>query len=290
MASLDAWRRNWRSCGKAEPDAIRRDEKLQLLIDSLSLNEIPVTLSFLQREEQTPLVQDLQALLIRKGAETDPRTAAEWAQQVPTGTTRSAAIAGVGVVWANQNLPEAARWASELAEGEDREVGLSHVAYEGARTQPTFALQLTGKLAPNDARDELVRHAARQWAAQNAKEAVAWASELTNPILREQILADLAAAWGETDPRGAAELALQSLSAGRSQEDALVGIAQQWVQKEPESAAAWVFEFPESFQPTALENVVRIWANSDATRATEWAERLPAGILRDTALGVLAAK
>jgi hypothetical protein len=274
----------------AEPDAMRRDEKVQVFVDSIAFNEIPAALLFFQRQEQTQVLQDLQPLLIRKGAATDPQAAAKWAEQVPAGSVRSASITGVGVVWANQDLQAAAGWARELAEGEDREIGLSHVAYEAARTEPTFALELTADLAANDARDELIRHAARQWAAQNPKDALAWASELTNPTLREQLLSDIATAWGDTDPRSAAELAVQSLPAGRSQEDAFLGIAQQWVQKEPERAAAWVFEFPESFQPTALESVVKIWASSDAPHATKWVESLPSGPLRDTALSVLAAK
>lgn len=273
----------------AEADPIRRDENLQIFVDSIAFNDIPTTLQFLQRQEQTQMLQDMQVLLVRKGASNSPQTAAAWADQIPPGTTRSASIAGVGVLWANQNLPEAARWASELAEGEDRENGLSHVAFEAARTKPIFALQLTANLAPNDARDELVRHAARQWAAQDAAAAVAWAGEITNPTLREQVLADIAAAWGETDPGSAAALALQSLS-GDKLEDALVGIAQHWVQKEPDRAAAWVLEFPETLPQTALENVVKLWADKDAPQAEKWVESLPPGFQRDAARNALAAR
>jgi hypothetical protein len=274
----------------AEPDAICRDEKMQVLIAAIEFNEIPVTLQFLQRQEQTEVLQDLQVLLIRKGASTDPKTAAAWADQMPAGATRSASLAGVGVVWANQNLPEAARWASELAEGEDRENGLSRVAFEAARTKPIFALQLSANLAPNDARDELVRHAARQWAAEDPTGAAAWAGEMANPNLREQILADIAAAWAEKDPGSAAALALQSLSGGKPQEDALIGIAQHWVQKEPDRAAAWVLEFPEALQQTALENVIKLWADKNAPQAEKWAASLPPGTQRDIALNALAAR
>jgi hypothetical protein len=273
----------------AETNAIRRDENVQVFLDSIAFNDIPATLQFLQRQEQTQMLQDLQVLLIRKGAANDPKTAAAWAEQMPAGTVRSASLAGVGVVWANQNLAEAARWALELAEGEDRENGLGHVAFEGARTQPVFALELSARLAPNDARDELVRHAARQWAAQDAAGAVAWAGAITNPTLREQALADIAEAWGEADPGSAAALAVQSLSGGKL-EDALVGIAQHWVQKEPDRAAAWVLDFPEALQRTALENVVKLWAGKDAPQVEKWVESLPPGFQRDAALNALVAR
>jgi hypothetical protein len=274
---------------QAEADAIRRDENVQVFVDSIAFADIPATLQFLQRPEQTQMLQDMQVLLIRKGASNDPQAAAVWAEQMPAGTTRSASIAGVGVVWANQNLVEAARWASALAEGEDRENGLAHVAFEGARTQPIFALELTPKLAPNDARDELVRHAARQWAAQHPAGAVAWAGEITNPTLREQILSDIAAAWGETDPGSAAALAMQSLSGGKL-EEALVGIAQHWVQKEPDRAATWVLGFPETLQQNALQTVIKLWAGKDAPRAEKWVGSLPPGVQRDTAVDALAAR
>jgi hypothetical protein len=275
---------------QAETNSWRRDEKLQMFLDSITFNDIPTALQFVQRQEQTRVLQDLQVLLVRKGAATDPRATATWAEQMPVGLTRSASLAGVGVVWANQDLPAAANWALELSEGEDRENGLGHVAFEAARTQPIFALELAANLAPNDAREELVRHAARQWAAQDPAKAATWASELTNPTLREKIVAHIAATWGESDPGSAAALALQSLSGGTLQEDALVGIAQHWAQKEPQRAAAWVFDFPESFQPTALENVIKIWASSDVRNATKWVENLPSGLLRETALSVLALK
>src|SRR6185436_10893413 len=43
-----------------EPDTMRRDEKVQGLIASIEFNEIPVVLQFLQRQEQTEVLQDLQ--------------------------------------------------------------------------------------------------------------------------------------------------------------------------------------------------------------------------------------
>lgn len=271
----------------AEVDVMRRDEKLQLLIDSIAFSDIPAALQYLQREEPTSALQDLQVLLVRKGAATQPRAAAAWVEQMPAGSLRSAALGGLGVVWANSDLAEAARWATQLPEGEDRENGLAQVAFEGARTQPIFALELTDKLAPTDARDELIRHAARQWASQDPASVVAWASDLSNSLLREQILADIAPAWGESDPTSAAEMALKSIGDGKLQQDALVGIAQNWVQKEPDRAAAWVLEFPESFQPTALENIVKLWAHQDLRQAEKWAHALPPGPHRAIALHAL---
>ncbi len=273
----------------AQTDPIRRDENLQLLVDSIGFNEIPTVLQYLQQQEQTRMLQDLQVLLVRKGAAIDSKAAAAWVQRMSAGTTRTESIAGVGVVWAGQNLLDAARWASELAEGEDRENGLAHVAHEAARTQPILALELAANLAPNDARDELIRHATSQWASEDAVAAVAWTSEITNPALREQLLADIAVVWGETDPGSAAALALQSLAGGKTQDDALIGIAQQWVQKEPFRASAWVLEFPESLQRSALENVVRLWADKDALQAEKWADAL-SGAQREIALHALAAR
>src|SRR5688572_9026623 len=60
----------------AEGDAIRRDEMLQVIVDSVAFDDIPAALQFFQRQEHTQVLQDLQVLLIRKGAATDPKAAA----------------------------------------------------------------------------------------------------------------------------------------------------------------------------------------------------------------------
>ncbi len=274
---------------EAEPDPMARENKFQALVDAVSMSDIPAALAWLQTHTQTDLPGELQVRLIRRGAAIDAFAAAAWAEQMPEGATRSASLAGVAVVWSNQDLAAAARWARELPEGEDRQNAMRHIAYEAARTEPLTALGLATDLPANEARDELVRHAARQWAAREPANAAAWAQGMADTTTREQMLADIAAAWGETDPVAAATLALESLSPGKPQEDAVVGIVQRWVQKEPENAAAWVAQFPSgSLQQTALENVVKLWADRDAGQAGTWVGRLPAGSQRDIAAGVLA--
>jgi hypothetical protein len=110
-----------------------------------------------------------------------------------------------------------------------------------------------------------------EWASKDGQSAAQWARQIQAGTLREQALGCIATAWGDSDPFSAATLAVSELPAGRTQDDAVVGIARRWAQRQPEQAAAWVEGFPAGeLKVTAVENVVAIWSNQDAFRAEQW--------------------
>lgn len=103
--------------------------------------------------------------------------------------------------------------------------------------------------------------AASEWAATDPESAVAWAHQIADPTLRDSVLAGVAAAWGDADPVAAATLAAKGLPPGRQQADAVIAIVQRWAQTDPQAAAQWVAEFPEStLRATALDNLANLWA------------------------------
>jgi hypothetical protein len=158
------------------------------------------------------------------------------------------------------DLPAAIAWVQQLADDEDRRSALLHVAYETARMKPITALTLALELPSGRARDDLITHAAAEWAANDPQAASEWAKQISENSLRDHVLAVVATAWGESDPVAAANLAVSSLPAGRSQEDALIGILQRWVQNEPTAAAAWVERFPiGELRQTAVETLAQLW-------------------------------
>ena len=159
------------------------------------------------------------------------------------------------------------------------------VAYEAARSEPLAALQLAVQLPPATTRDELIRHATRQWASLDASDASQWAEQLEDAPLRAQVLADIVAIQAESNPEAAANLALTAIPAGRGQDDALVGIVQQWSQQDPSQTASWVALFPEGIlRDTAVENLMRQWMQQEPSAPAPWLNALPAGPLRDAAL------
>jgi hypothetical protein len=159
-----------------------------------------------------------------------------------------------------------------------------------ARTQPAEALNLASELPPGARRDELLAHGARQWAAQTPQEAIVWAEQLPDEVVRGRLFASIASVWADSDPLAAATFAATSIKPGRPQEDAVVSVIQQWAQQAPEAAAAWIQEFPTgALRETALEELVKLWAGTDSTRAGEWINQL-AGPDRDLAISTYATK
>jgi hypothetical protein len=207
---------------------------------------------------------------LRQWAETDPRAAAASVNRLPSGETRREAINAVAIIWANHDPAAASEWARQLADQEDCETGLASVAYEAARNDPVAALTLALELSAGAARDDLVTHAVAQWAASEAAAAADWAGKISDSALREQTMSIVATVWSESDPVAAAEYAVAMLPSGRVLDDAVIGIAQRWVQVEPEAAAAWVDEFPDgTLRMTALEILGQLWPLDPVYEASE---------------------
>ena len=272
-------------------DRDQQEDRLESLAKSIPPAELPVAVSFLLEPDASDLHQELGLRLIRLWTSSDPSAVSEWLDQRPPGTVSQDAIKEVATVWANEDLSAAVEWARRLTEGPDRQTGLRNVAYEAARTKPIEAITLSMELPADQSRDDLITHSALQWAAVDPRGAAEWARQIDSEGLRDRILSGIAAVWGGTDPNAAATLAVKSVSAGRAQDDAVVGIAQRWVQKEPENAAAWVAQFPNGIlRDTALENLVSLWADKDPTQAGNWLNVAGLGASQDTAVSVYVSK
>ena len=276
---------------RREADPIERGKKLEQLVQSIAPAELPMALDLLAHRNLSAIGRDLASGLLRRWAGEDPKTAADWVMRLPAGANRQAAISDVAVVWAGQDLAGAAAWAGQLPEGADRNAGLLNVAYEAARTEPVLALSLAMELPAGPSRDDLITHAASQWAAAAPEAAAQWAKQIPDAALRDRVLGAVATAWGDADAVAAATLAVESISPGRRQNDAAVSVLQRWVQTDPDSAAAWVIQFPEGqLRDAALQNLVSLWTDQDRAGVAKWLENLDPGAIRDLAAAAYASK
>ena len=162
-----------------------------------------------------------------------------------------------------------------LPKAASSEHDLTLIADEAVRTQPIVALGIAAELAPGVANDELIHRAAMEWAVKCPADALAWALEIEASEFRTRILAAVATAWAETDPVAAGTFAANELPAGRSQDDAVVGIAQRWVQNDPEAAAAWIASFPAGeLKDAAIGSIAPSWIQADPAAAENWRLRV----------------
>ena len=270
---------------QTEPDVMTQDEKLKSLAASITDSDLAEALAFLVGQGGDQLNQSLSLRLLRRWTEGSPQAAADWVLQSVPESMRSQAIDTVALVWANQSLTGATEWARQLPDDQERHGGLLSIASEVRRTDPLAALRLAVELPANTARDELITHSASEWAAKDSRAAGEWVKQIGDSSLRERISVNIATQWGESDPVAAATFALEALRPGRNQDDALLGIVQRWVQKQPDEAAAWVVQFPEGkLRATAMQELVKLWADQNVEQAGQWLAGLVAGSSRDRAV------
>lgn len=241
----------------AEEDSGRREEMLAALADQIPITDIQTTLNELQNLVSAGVAGEFSQRLLRRWTESDGHAAAAWAEQLPAGPARDAAISGVAIEWANASLADATAWTKTLGDEAERNATMLSVANEAVRAEPVEALRLAMALPDTLQRDELIRRAAMEWAAQDAQGAVAWAEQISDETLRAKVLAGETVSWAEQNPEAAATLAVEQLPAGRLQNDAVVSIIQRWAQQQPETAAAWVEQFPNGpLRDAAEENLL----------------------------------
>lgn len=246
---------------------------LEGFVTNLSFADMMTVLGQLQGCSNRMELQ-LSAQLTRRWAETDPKAAATWAASLPEGGFRSLVLDQAAGAWAEGNWADAAEWARQVTDEGAREQVMRFIAGELVRSDPMEALRLAVDLSPTQTRDELIRRAAMEWATSDAPNAAQWAMGISDPALRAQVLASISMAWSDQDVQAAATLAVNGLPAGRSQSDALVGIASRWAQVDPEAAAAWVSRYPAgAAKKDAREAVVAIWLLIDADAAAKWRDQ-----------------
>jgi hypothetical protein len=238
----------------AEKDGTKRDHEFKGLVDSIAIDQIPGLLASLSQQEQSDLTHDLWLRLLRRWATADAQAAAAWAGNLSPQDNRSEATRYVAIAWANVDLHAANAWVSSWPDGAEREAGLTSVAYEGARYHPVDALQIAAALPPNQDNENLINYSVSQWATTDPQAAVKWAQGISDPFNRQSIESNIAIAWATKDPVAAAAL-VSTLPAGRAKDDAIVGVAQRWVQRNQTAATQWVMQFSNDngIRDTALQ-------------------------------------
>ena len=228
--------------------AEERMKELQDFVESLDPSDVPAAvkeLQELQTQNPTETGRDLRLRLLRKWGNSDIRSAADWAIQMPAGSDREEAITTMAGEWSGQNFSDAAAWAGSLSDPAEKQGALASVADAAVYTDPKAALTLASTLDASSARDDVIMRAAGIWASTAPNDAVAWAKQIPDENLRQQAIASIAINWGNTDPVAAGTLAVESLEPGPVQNMAVIAVVQRWRQTDVAGVTDWVNQFPE---------------------------------------------
>jgi hypothetical protein len=234
--------------------------ELQSFAENIPDADLPYALSELQQlqsELPTSKGRDLEMRLLRRWSHISPSSAARWSMQMPE-DIRADAISAVAKTWTASNAQAASDWAISITDSVSKSIAIKSVIGAAQYHDPKEALILAADLPQDATRDEMIQNAAGVWASTSPQEAITWAKDIPDDALRQQVVSVIATTWADTDPITAANLAIDSLSAGQVRDRTVLAIVERW-------------------------------GLTDATGATEWVKSFPDSELRNAALGAIAA-
>ena len=192
--------------------------------------------------------------------------------------------------WAMQEPVSSFKFFTTIPPSNFRTLALSNLAKAWAMSDPIALLQLTDESRRHEtglARDDASRCrsvAARAIVSRDLDAAKALHKTLAHPQQRV-IASELADQWGETDPQAALHWILANDRGSFAEYSHVRRIFMHWVEQNLDEAASAVFEVPDGqSQHGAAEVVVRALFNTDPEAAQAWADSLPNGHAKQTAM------
>jgi hypothetical protein len=156
---------------------------------------------------------------------------------------REIALMRVSREWGRSDPHAALRWAKELPVREQQSHCTLMICRAVAESDAELSVRLAedaGKLLDLAALSELVAG----WILASPAPAGAWIAH-RSPDERDQFWNLGVQALAESSPEKAAILAVEHMSPGFHQDEAVISALHQWVLRDREAAAAWVAQFPE---------------------------------------------
>ena len=198
------------------------------------------------------------AELAGRWMEKNPLEALDFARQLPAGEVRETFLRQLLVSWAGKDIQAALSWSDQLENEAERKYARSMlcVAFSEQSGKPDQALELALQHGAEEGGDGLLENLTMQWAARETPAALEWTCHQPAGEWRDRLMARVVFVLAKSDPFNAACHVAKEMEPGPMQNEAAISVLHQW-------------------------------AMSDFTAASNWAETLPAGMLRDRAMNEL---
>ena len=187
-----------------------------------------------------------------------PLEALDFARQLPAGEVRETFLRQLLVTWAGKDIQAALSWSDQLENEAERKYARSMlcVAFSEQSGKPDQALELALQHGAEEGGDGLLENLTMQWAARETPAALEWACHQPAGEWRDRLMARVVFVLAKSDPFNAACHVAKEMEPGPMQNEAAISVLHQW-------------------------------AMSEFTAASDWAETLPVGMLRDRAMNEL---
>jgi len=186
-------------------------------------------------------------------------------------------------------VKKALEWANTLPDGPMKKAALEKIVKRWGELEGPGATAYAVQVYDETGNANLLREALAGWAEKDPQAAVNQLSGLglTDGLTRD-IRRDLLEQWADLNPAAAAAYA----AANRNPDNwrGLVGtVADEWSKRDPAAAANWAASLdPGRDKRGAIYTAISNWADADLNGAAAFVSRQPAGESRDTMAGTLA--
>ncbi|MFP6871901.1 MAG: hypothetical protein VCA55_00185 [Verrucomicrobiales bacterium] len=133
----------------------------------------------------------------------DPQGAAAWAERFAGEAHNARVIEEVGDEWAERDPVAAINWLNSLSASEGKSAGLSSAFGEWARRDPQAASEHLISMPESPERDSAISGFSGRLASENPQAAIAWAAEINDSNARENALVRAGQSMFRRDANGA---------------------------------------------------------------------------------------
>lgn len=133
----------------------------------------------------------------------NPEAAARWAEQFADQDYAARAISTLGEEWAERDPQAAVGWLERLPEGRGQMSGLQSAFGDWEDRDPEAAGKHLLSMSPSPQRDSAISGFAAGYAWQDPQTAIAWAQDISDPALRQSSLTRAGQAFFRRDPEAA---------------------------------------------------------------------------------------
>lgn len=252
----------------------------------------------------------------------DPKTAAELIQSMPTSNSTSHLYQNLTTNWAQSDSEAASAWVNTLPIGAARQQAVNGLLNAYQNHDPAKAADLLSKegitinnsyMAGNifgnwvttdqdaavawldgmetGAMRNAVSSAMQEWAQHDAAQAAEYALGIDVESTRKRAVNSIMSSWGQNEPEAAKDWALSNLD-GDIKAESLSSLIQNVANNDPKmalelyaetTASLTDAEINKSFSSVA-SNIARSWSRYDSPGAAEWVMDLPEGDQRSQSL------
>ncbi|MBK1882796.1 hypothetical protein JIN85_10245 [Luteolibacter pohnpeiensis] len=118
----------------------------------------------------------------------DTQAAAEWAQDLPPGTARAAALSKIAESYSREDPQQTVQWLESIPGGEDTSNAMQSAFADWARKNPEASGEYINQMPASSQKDWAINGFATNVVGKDPQTAIAWANSVQDPKVREDTL------------------------------------------------------------------------------------------------------